>query len=238
MELLPQTKVKAEKKSAQEAEIFRKLSVAKLRNEKEKEIADIVKDIDPEKKKIQREFAAFRGKVESRRSELLGEIKVLEAKRDTVMQPYYELKFQATEAIERAKEWEEKVKTGARAVNVEREKVSALKESLEKKEVMLSSKEQSIASLEMDIIERDSKLKANELDLASRDRAFVEEVAKKTDEITVKDRDLTAREATVESKILNLEEREQLLINDRKHLESQQITVKLAFEEARKKGIL
>lgn len=234
MELLPQTKVKAEKKSSQEDEIFRKLSVDSLMEKKRKEHAEFLENIDTEKKKLKQDFEEYSRQTVSRRFEIQREIDTLERKRDTVMQPYYELKFQATEAIERAKEWEEKVKTGARAVNVEREKVSALKESLEKKEVMLSLKEQSIASLEMDIIERDSKLKANELDLASRDRAFVEEVAKKTDEIIVKDRDLTAREATVESLVLNLKQKEDEQIKKDREISDKYATLEKTIREVTK----
>lgn len=116
MELLPQTKVKEEKKSSREDEIFRKLSRSRINDKKTVEV------MDAERLKIQKEFESFHMRIMRRRSELMGEIKALEEKRDTIMRPYYELKFEAEEALKRAIEYEEKVKVAARIVSEERKK--------------------------------------------------------------------------------------------------------------------
>lgn len=238
MQLLPQTKVTEQKKDEREAEVFRRLRVQKAKVEGEREIHEIASNLDPEKKKILKEFDDFKDGIEKRKSKLLGEILVLERRRDTAMEPFYELKFQALEAMDRAKAWEDKVKSAARKINETRVAVTNLQVKLDEKEKFLANKEQVIGNAEIVAIEREAALVSAEKDLETRKANFEELTARVAAEQETKDRDLKAREASVEAKLDSVEKRENDLEDEKKHLESQRQTLALAFEEARKKGVL
>lgn len=238
MQLLPQAKVKELKHDERETEVFRKLRVSKTIAKEEKEIAEIVKNFEPEKRKKQKEFQEFHQHIEKRKSQLLGEIMALETKRDNAMQPYYELKFAAKEAMKVVQETEAAVRAEAKRVNTLHTTLKAVEEEQKQKAELLSEKEQKIARMEIDAIEREAKLEKEEALFVEKKKDFEDLSSRRESELDVKDRDLKAREATLEAKEENLVTREQVLANDRKHFASQQATLTLAFEEARKKGIL
>lgn len=238
MQLLPQTKVTEQKKDEREAEVFRRLRVQRAQAAGEKEIHEITSSLDPEKKKILKEFNDFKDGIEKRKSKLLGEILALEQRRDTAMEPFYELKFQALEAMDRAKAWEDKVKSAARKINETRVAVTNLQVKLDEKEKFLANKEQMIGNAEIVAIEREAALVSAEKDLKTRKENFEELAARITTEQETKDRELKAREASIEAKLDSVEKRENDLENEKKHLESQRQSLALAFEEARKKGVL
>lgn len=238
MQLLPQTKIIERKKDERETEIFRRLRVQKAKAKEEKELHDIVSTFDPQKEKLRKEFNSYKDLMEKRKSAVLGEILVLERRRDTAMEPFYELKFQALEAMDKAQEYEDKVKQAAKNVNEERGRLTVLSAQLKEKEVLLSNKEQIIADTEIRSIEREAIITKEEKSFEKEKLEFETYSARIMDELEEKDRDLKAREASVEVKLESIATRETALLDEVKHLESRQQALALAFDEARKKGIL
>ncbi|MFA7257590.1 MAG: hypothetical protein WC047_08460 [Kiritimatiellales bacterium] len=238
MELLPQVKIKTQKHDQREAEVFRKLRVGRALAKEEKELDEIVKNIEPEKLKKKREFQEFHQNIEKRKSQLLGEIKALEEKRDSAMQPFYELKFAANEAMDAVQTIKEKVRAEAKRVNTLRTTLETAKDDMDKKSELLAEKEQKIAALEISWIERDGKLQENEALFVKNKEAFESQSTLRASELDAKDRDIKARESSIEAKLAIIESKEKELADQRAHITSQQATLKLAFDEARRKGIL
>ena len=238
MELLPQVKVKTQKHDQREAEVFRKLSIGKALAKEEKEFDEKVKDIDAEKQRKRKDFLEFSQNIEKKKSHLLGEIKALEEKRDSAMQPYYELKFAAKEAMDVVQETQEKVRAEAKRVNALRTTLETVKADLDEKVELLAKKEQIIAASEIYYIERDSRLRANESMFIENKKVFESESIRRENEIDEKDRELKARESSIEAKLSIISLKENEIEQERKHITSQQATLKLAFDEARRKGIL
>ena len=238
MELLPQSKVKEEKKDEREATIFRKLRVAKTKDQHQKELQTLIDNLEPEKQKIRIELTRFRNKAEQRKSDLLGEIQALEVKRDRIMEPFYQIKFEAQEATTAAMGYERIVKARAKEVNEKSDAVDIKEKHINSREEMLIEKESAIATRDIESIQESERINQDRKTLDAERKVFETNSQATKDELAEKDRDLKSREATLDARVAVADKREQDLDDERQHLNSQQETLKAAFTEAKKKGIL
>ena len=152
MELLPQSKIKDLKRGEREAETAHRIEIGQHLIKEEKMLAESVKNIDPEKRKLQKEFDQFRAKIEKRTSELLCEIQTLEVKRDSAMQPYYDLKATAIKAMNQVDIMQARVSSEAQKVNKMRLEVERGKKELEKREELLAKREKENKEFELSLV--------------------------------------------------------------------------------------
>lgn len=235
MELLPQVKVKEDRKDAREATVFRKLRVARNKEQEEKEIAEIISSVEPEKRKIKADLDRFRNKAEQRKSDLLGEIRALEVKRDRIMDPFYQIKFEAQEMIATAQNYEKRVKLMAKEVNEKSDKVEAQAKLLGEREEMLTKKESDIATRDIESIEESERVATARKQLDHDKAAFETDSLARKNELDAKDSDLKKREAEIESKLEIIEGEKEALKVERAQIADQRKTLERGFQELRSK---
>lgn len=235
MELLPQIKVKEDKSDAREAEVFQKISLARAATEKAKTVDDVTKAINAEKERGAREIAKLRAKTEEKKSELLGEILALEAKRDRVMAPFYTIKFEAQEMMDMAGSYEKRVKVLAKEVNAKADTVEQKQKELDDREAMLITKERSLASRELTIIQDEARIASGHTVLQHDKSAFEIESQATALRLETKDSDLKKREAEIEAKLEIIKVKEKEIAVEKAQVKDQRETLERAFIEIRSK---
>jgi hypothetical protein len=235
MDLLPQSTIKEQKKDAREIEIFRKISLARAATEKAKTKDEVAKAIEAEKERGAKEIAKLRARTEQKKSELLGEIVALEAKRDRVMEPFYTIKFEAQEMMTMAESYEKRVKSMAKEVNAKADTVDQKRKELDDREAMLAAKERSIASRELSVIEEEARVASDQAALQRERSTFEIESQATLLKLETKDSDLKKREAEIEAKLEIIKAAENEIAIERAQVKDQRETLERGFAELRSK---
>lgn len=141
MDLLPQVKVKFDQKDSREKEVFRKILAARKSQSQEEPVNTVLDNANAEKVRIKADLEKFRAKAEKRKSDLLGEILALEKKRDRIMEPFYQIKFEAQEMVAAAQNYDQKIKAEAKKVNAKRDELNEREQWLNEREEALLKKE-------------------------------------------------------------------------------------------------
>ncbi len=226
-------------KDKEQTELARKgIKIASLVDKENKRLILVKKECKEDIEKIQKDFNAFVIKTNSKKKTLENEVIKLEKRKDTALEPledkYVELQKeeirinkQQTELDDRKKQLEE-----------EDNRSSLRDKVLITKEVDISKREEDISKLNRELLIEQKDTKAKTKDFEEEKIRWDKQFDKKVSELNYIEFKLSDRQKALDI----LEERnkqQQLEINkDRRHLESQQKTLKMAFDEARRKNLL
>jgi hypothetical protein len=236
MKLLPQKqladKINDQKKSEIDAGLFLARKVDALREN----LADTQKEHDESIDSLNKEFALFSGEMASKKYELEREIKGLETVRLSLQKPLddaWEVFHRQNDEllVSQNKLLEDKNKVNERKIELDKisERIDKLLE-----EITCDKSESEQKLLKVDILLKETK---EELKIAKKERLEQHNKhEKKIRELSNKQTEYEIALNTLEIKKQELDTKESELINREKHLESQQVSLRIAYEKIKQNG--
>ncbi len=242
MRLLPTAQVR-DKRHAEEQEIRRKLVDYKAFVEKKRlESIKLSAGYEQATKDAKTNHQEFLASAEAERKQLEAEILSLERRREELNRPHQAhweaIKKESEANLARLAVLKAELDDFSRKTTLQRELNDATTEKLMEKLDKVSDKEQVLARRELKSA-RLAKFQADmEEKLTKKLQDFLLKTSVKEADLLKKDRVLDVRQAILTAREQTLADNEATLARDRLHLQSQQATLRLAFQEARAKNLL
>ena len=176
--------------------------------------------------------------LDKEKDEIISEVKELEFKRDNAMKPLEEKERILSKKESEVNLKEDEISSREKNVLIEKNDLNILAQNYEEKLDDLSGREEIISNHEQ-------KLNLREKDFAEiyekREKDFEEKTInfnKKFEEFSNEIKEFNKFVISIKEIQMQIEKDKEYINNEKKHIKSQQTTLKLAFEEARQKGII
>lgn len=238
MRLLPPQELKKSVESEELSQKAKLLELTDALNQGIRALNELREKDRTERERISAEFEEFRSQKESEKDTLSREVSTLEERKREALRPIT-AELNALESVKKDISDRESV-VSEKEIRLIRatDDLETLRNAYEDKLDELSDRESEVADREQRAIDRD--LAIAELD-RQRNEAYTRKASDLEERISqISDREHAVKVATqeLERKRADLESRESALEIEKAHIRSQQVTIRTAFEESRKKGII
>ncbi len=192
---------------------------------------------EEKKREIEQEFLNFSEEVKRKRTKLEREVSSLESRRKDALKPIKALKLEAENRLKGIERQEETLEEERTELDNTRKQLVDKKEDLLDRKQLLDEREKAIVPKEQSNSLRAEFLKKSEDKLAEKWNDFNKKSTNKNSGFILRENRVSAREKALVIKKESLDNQEKELRKERLHIHSQQQTLKLAFDEARRKRL-
>jgi len=238
MKLLTKNEIKQTKQVQTAQEIKQSIKLSDYLNTQRKGLNTFKLQKENEEQKLYKDLQEFRTDIRSKKTALQSEVDVLEERRKDALRPVKELLKKADAQL--ASNEADGIELKSKINETDTQKMLFI---LEKKKVELREDEvlgnfKKIGIQGRELTRRDNKLAKQETKFAQFSEKETEILQTKQSELDIKLKVVSQKENALEVLTKENQVAKVAVANERKKLQSQQSTLKLAFDEARRKGIL